>query len=436
MRNFLLLFLAAGCCLAAQAQATFRNPDEAEPNGESSAVYPVPYHQVTPEEITAELERVRGYLETKAFNLKIDHGRLSRGDHGAFGPFDYTTGVIHTGMLRAAAATGDARFKEFTARHLQFLADNLPKYANAGGERGNPLHTIYAPAALDDCGSMCASLIRARLDGVGPDLLPVIQRWGDFVAHRQYRLPDHTLARQRPQPVSIWADDLYMGVEPLALMGKLTGDRVWLDDAARDTLQTAQRLWRPELGLFAHGWSEDSPNVPDFYWGRANGWAMVTLCDLLDVLPPDHPRRPAILDLLRKQIKAVASLQSGHGLWHQLLDRSDSYLETSCSAMFTYGIAHAINQGWIVAPTYGPIAQAGWIGVATQITAEGQVDHGCIGTTYAGDMVYYYHRPANAYAPHNYGPTLLAGAEMIALLRNPAFHSVFKNQAYHYVPTP
>ena len=244
-------------------------------------------------------------------------------------------------------------------------------------------------------------------------MTPVIKTWGEYVSKKQFRLSDGTLARKRPQAVSLWADDFYMGAPCLAYYGKLTNDPKGYDDAARDALQTAQRLYQPKTDLFAHGWNEVNPDVPAFYWGRANGWVVLTICDLLDVLPADHPARAELLRYLKNGIRGIAGLQSGAGLWHQMLDRNDSYLETSASAMFVYSIAHAINKGWISAATYGSIAQAGWCGLTTRINAKGQVEGTCIGTTFASDQVYYYARPTSPLAGHGYGPMLLAGAEMI-----------------------
>jgi len=152
------------------------------------------------------------------------------------------------------------------------------------------------------------------------------------------------------------------------------------------------------------------------------------------VLPADHPGREKVLAQLRLHLRGVAQFQSAQGLWHQMLDRNDSYLETSCTAMFVYGFAHAINQGWISPTTYGSIAQAGWAGLSTRINAKGQVEGTCVGTTFASDQVYYYHRPASVYALHGYGPTLLAGAEMIRLLKNPDIEIQIKLRTYHYVP--
>uniref|UniRef100_UPI0028A80D60 glycoside hydrolase family 88/105 protein n=2 Tax=unclassified Massilia TaxID=2609279 RepID=UPI0028A80D60 len=267
-----------------------------------------------------------------------------------------------------------------------------------------------------------------------PDLKPMIDTCSDWVANKQFRLDDGTMARKRPQEVSLWADDMYMSIPALAEMGRLTGKRKHFDDAVNNVIGMSSRMFNPQLGLYTHGWHANHPDAPRFYWARANGWAVLAMSDLLDVLPKDHPGYPRVLAQLRASIKGIAELQSGSGLWHQMIDRNDSYLETSASAIFTYVIAHAVNQGWIPATTYGSIAQAGWAGLSTRITAQGQVEGTCVGTTLAGDMVYYYHRPTSADALHGYGPALLAGAEIIKLVTNPAFEVQHKVRTYHYLP--
>jgi hypothetical protein len=63
------------------------------------------------------------------------------------------------------------------------------------------------------------------------------------------------------------------------------------------------------------------------------------MAELLSVLPEDHPGRAAVLAQYRAHVAGLAAAQGGAGLWHQLLDRNDSYLETSASAMYVYAIA-------------------------------------------------------------------------------------------------
>ena len=266
---------------------------------------------------------------------------------------------------------------------------------------------------------MCAALVKARRAGVGPDLKAVIDHWSDYVAHKQFRLADGTLARQRPQPESLWADDLYMSVPALAQMGALTGDRAWFDDAVKQVLQFHRTCGTPRPGSTrtAGTWtsrSTRSSTGPARTAGRCwPRWSCSTCCPRT-TRGGSCARGAARADPQRGQAAVRAS-----GLWHQMLDKPDSYLETSASAIFVYWIARAIDQGWISPASYGSVAQAGWIGVTTRVNAKGQVEGTCVGTTLASDHVYYYNRPQSVYATHGYGPVLLAGAEMIRLLKNP-----------------
>lgn len=454
LRPGFLALLAVAAAGIVQAEGPYRNRDNRNAERDpGEGTYPVPYQRPTEQEITAALTKIRSYLETAAplrvvdrrtgaeiteYTKPVADAIVDRGEENAFFLFDYTNGPVHTGMMLAAEVTGDRAFAEYTARHLQFIHDRLPyfetqqKQFNLG--RRSSYRGVLDPESLDDCGAMAAAFIRARRANLGPDMMPIIERWTDHVARRQFRLSDGTLARQRPQAQSIWADDAYMGIPVLAEMGRLTGDTAWYDDAVKNILQMSERLFRPDTGLYTHGWNAHHPDAPEFYWGRANGWVVLTLCDVLDILPENHAGREAVLAQLRAVLKGLSRYQSGTGLWHQMVDRNDSYLETSASAMFVYGLAHAINRGWIDPTTYGSIALAGWAGLSTRINERGQVEGTCVGTTFASDQVYYYHRPANAYATHGYGPMLLAGAEMIKLLRNPEIEIQHRVRTYHFVP--
>ncbi len=442
--------LACGPALAQGGQ--YRNPDNKNLLDASEGTYPVPYKMPQVAEVTAQLKLIRGYMDSatptriiskktgdQIFDLKTPNAdAIFEPSAGDYGIQVYEMGVVHSGLLKAAEATGDQSFTAMTQRHFNFFAQTLPYFRAQEQkfklERANSFSRFLDPRSLDDSGSMCAALIRARLKKVGPDLQPMIDACSDWVANKQFRLEDGTMARKRPQEVSLWADDMYMSIPALAEMGRLTGNRKHFDDAVNNVMGMTSRMFNPELGVYTHGWHANHPNAPRFYWARANGWAVLAMSDLLDVLPKDHPGYEKVLNQLRASIKGIAELQSGTGLWHQMIDRNDSYLETSASAIFTYVIAHAVNQGWVSPTTYGSIAQAGWAGLTTRITAKGEVEGTCVGTTLAGDMVYYYNRPTSAHALHGYGPMLLAGAEIIKLVKNPAFEVQHKVRTYHYMP--
>jgi unsaturated rhamnogalacturonyl hydrolase len=425
----LALFLLPPIPLRGQGTANSNtpvNPDRLPSN------YPIPYGPTTIESIQEVLNRIHGYLEictpARLVSAKTKEPATNMNDappdaileQGAFPIVSYEWGVTYSGMLKATEATGDPRFTDYTAKRLGFLAKLFPYYqaqAKTNPKMQNPIRSIVNPRSLDDSGSMCAAMIKARRASAAPEVQPIIDHYIQYISKGQLRLEDGTLARNGPFPNSLWLDDLYMSVPALAQMAKASGEVNYYDDAVKQILQFADRMFVKEKGLYMHGWVQSMDVHPAFHWARANGWAIMAKTELLEVLPENHPGYAKVLDLLRAHIRGLASYQSGQGLWHQLLDRNDSYLETSASAMFTYCIAHAIHRGWINRDAYLPMVQLAWKAVATKVNAQGQVEGTCIGTGMGFDPTFYYYRPTSVYAAHGYGATLLAGSEMIQIIK-------------------
>ena len=124
-------------------------------------------------------------------------------------------GVTYSGMLKAARATGDKKYEEYAAKNIDFYLNNLPYFKrvdSAFGEQNNRYRSLLYTGSLDDCGSMGAALIKIYKVTKDARLLPLIDHIADYISNKQFRLDDGTLARQRPQNQSIWADDAYMSV--------------------------------------------------------------------------------------------------------------------------------------------------------------------------------------------------------------------------------
>jgi len=409
--------------------------------------YPVPYGPAKVEDITAVLNRIYNYLDVSTPAKLIDRqtkmavadiSKLTPGsvfEPGVFRLISYEWGVAYGAMLLAGEATGDNKFKEYTIKRMNFIADVAAYFKSVQGanqQANNPVRSVLDPHALDDAGSMCAAMIKTLNSGGNPALHSYIDNYIDYISKKQFRLTDGTLARNRPVPNTLWLDDLYMSVPALAQMGRLTGDKNYFDDAVKQILQFSRRMFNKDKGLYMHGWIQDMNVHPEFYWARCNGWALLSMTELLDVLPAKYPGREEILDLLKAHIRGLANLQSGNGLWHQLLDRNDSYLETSATAIYTYCIAHSINKGWIDAQAHGPLAVLGWNAVQTKVNSNGEVEGTCVGTGLSFDPAFYYNRPVNIAAAHGYGPVIMAGAEMIKLLKN--YQIVINDAAVMFYP--
>ncbi len=416
-------------------------------------VYPVPYEYPSVEGITEALNKVRQYYESTS-SLKIIDSETGKEitdftepnknavvEEGFASEWTYTNGVVLSAFEYIDDVIDDPAFFANNTRFYDLVIETLPYFIKNkekfGDEAKNGWNRTPNFHALDDCGSIGAAMIKTYLKDKNDDYLELIDITADYISNKQFRLDDGTLARHRPQYQSIWADDLYMSVPFLANMGVLTGDNKYFDDAVKQILQMAERLYIAEKELFDHGWSVTSGDYdPRFYWGRANGWTLMAMAELLDVLPEEYQGRDKILHLYRSMIRSLAGIQDGTGFWHNMLDKTDTYTETSCTAMFTFAVAKGINEGWIN-HVYGPVAITGWNAIETRIMESGAVDGTCEGTTFAHDNTYYYYRGKSIYATHGYGPVLYAGAEMIRLLQNDKIEVQkarinARNSTYHF----
>lgn len=440
----LLVFLLISGVLSAQKKEDKIN-DSTTPLHLLAPDYKVPYGMISKDEVKKSLDRVLSYLEAstptnvidkKTKKVITDYSKMdsnSELEKGAFRLASYEWGVTYSGMLEMAAATGDKRYFDYVNDRFKFLSDVAPHFKRLMDDYGviDPqMKQMLTPHALDDAGAMCASMIKLEQTKSEYNLRPLIDNYINYIMYSEYRLYDGTFARKRPQMNTLWLDDLYMSVPALAQMGKLTGESKYYNEAVGQILQFSKRMFVKEKGLYMHGWVESSEEHPAFFWGRANGWALLTMVEVLDVLPANHPERSKVLAQLKEHVKGLTSYQSGDGFWHQLLDKNDSYLETSATAIYAYCIARAVNKGWIDAIAYAPVANLAWHAVSTQINNEGQVEGTCVGTGMAFDPAFYYYRPVNVYAAHGYGPVLLAGAEIINLLNN--FYPKMNDSAVQY----
>jgi rhamnogalacturonyl hydrolase YesR len=182
-----------------------------------------------------------------------------------------------------------------------------------------------------------------------------------------------------------WIDDMYMITSLQAQAYRATKDKIYLDRAAKEMAAYVDRLQKPN-GLFYH--AESSP----FYWGRGNGWVAAGFTELLSELPTDHPDRPKILDGYKKMMAALLKYQSKDGMWRQLIDKEESWAETSSTGMFTFAFATGVRRGWLPEAEYKEPAKRAWVALCSYIDENANVREVCEGTNKGPDEPYYLNR--------------------------------------------
>ena len=170
----------------------------------------------------------------------------------------------------------------------------------------------------------------------------------------------------------VWLDGIFMGLPFRVLTAPImektqkarknrkapTTQSIY-DDAVNQLNITYQRTLDPKTGLNRHAydetrktfWADKETGLSQHCWGRAQGWFTMALIEVLDALPENYARRSEVMDLLKKDFDAILKWQDKKsGLWYQVMDspkREGNYLESTCSAMFTYALLKAYRKGYV-----------------------------------------------------------------------------------------
>lgn len=202
-----------------------------------------------------------------------------------------------------------------------------------------------------------------------------------------------------------WIDDMYMITILQVQAYRASGDRKYVSRAAQTLIEYCKRLQRPN-GMFYHG-----PKFPHI-WGRGNGWSAVGMAEVLKTLPKSDKLYPELLHFYIKMMDALVENQDMNGMWHQLVDKQDSWPETSCTAMFGYALAVGVNKGILSNEKYKIAVQNAWRGLSRYINPDGTVREVCVGTGQNTDEAYYLNRARIVGDYHGQAPVLWFAAEL------------------------
>jgi unsaturated rhamnogalacturonyl hydrolase len=259
----------------------------------------------------------------------------------------YEWGLMLSAILAVWRKTGDARY-------FDYVKANVDPFIGPHGH----IQTYRAD--------------EYNLDHINPGkvLFPLYRETGDAryeKAARRLREQLRTHPRtgdggfwhKQIYPHQMWLDGIYMASPFLAEFAATFGEPEAFDDVAHQ-ITLIERHTRDEAsGLLYHGWDERRQQrwadpvtgCSPHFWGRAVGWYVMAIADVLDHLPVNHPQRGQIVSIFEKTLAALVAVQDQMtGVWYQILDQADrrgNYREASASCMVVYALAKGIRQGYL-----------------------------------------------------------------------------------------
>ena len=210
----------------------------------------------------------------------------------------------------------------------------------------------------------------------------------------------------------MWLDGSYMGPALFAQLHNYKGSDIIGDDwtiVYRQIQALWEMCWDKDFKLLYHAFSAQGHDTYSntwagynpaggvyhsaSYWGRAEGWFLLALVDILEQME-SSTSTSTLTSTLRKHMEDLAEglamwQDEETGCWYQILDETGdyyadkynkatypktyNYLESSASALFAAGLMKAIRLGYLSEEDYGPVARKAYAGlINTFFAADGE----------------------------------------------------------------
>jgi unsaturated rhamnogalacturonyl hydrolase len=334
----------------------------------------------------------------------------------------YEHGLQVMAIQKVGEVTGESRY-------LRFALDWIDKFIQPDG------------------GIRTYRVDEYNLDQINPGklLFGALERTGDEryrkaldLLREQMRTQPRTKSNgfwhKKIYPHQMWLDGIYMAGPFLAEYAHRFDEPSTFDDVIHQIKLIEEHTHDKRTGLLYHawdeskeqGWADPSTGLSPHFWGRAIGWLVMAVVDVLDHLPQDQARRPELIAILDRTAEALVRVQDeATGLWYQILDlpeRAGNYLEASASAMFVYAFAKGVRNGYLP-QDFLSAARRGYHGLLQNLikvdsrgllTLEGVCSvAGLGGEPYRdGSFEYYVNEKVTPNDPKGVGPFILAALEM------------------------
>jgi len=337
---------------------------------------------------------------------RVVESTMTRRTAAQFGNWAYPQGFYLWGQYRFWKMTGEDSY-------FQYIRDWVDNHVD---EQGNIDAGI---GSLDNSEPGLITLL--CYEETGQEKYRLAADYIRNVYHTYPRTSDGGFWHNTGARGQLWADGVYMICPFLAHYARVRGDTSLYTETANQIIIYASHI-QDITGLFYHAYDEDGSSSwadpvthhSPWFWGRAMGWFGMTIIEILEVMPNEHPKRSALIKILSDFIEGVAEEQDESGLWYQVVDQGDqpdNWLESSCSCMYTYVIARAVQKGY-VDESYLDTAVRGYEGVLREKITIGSdklvsMHDICQGTGVSSEYSYYINRSRNTNDHHGLGAFLM-----------------------------
>ena len=140
----------------------------------------------------------------------------------------------------------------------------------------------------------------------------------------------------------VWSDTNYMLPPFLAVAGKY-------EEAFKQFNGACDLLLNKDKHLLMHQWDCEKNSSPrKDLWSVGNGWTIAGGTRIIKSLPNSmHQEKLQLIQRVTQFIDAAIQYQREDGLFHDVIDNPNSFIETNFSQMLAYSIFRGVKAGWL-----------------------------------------------------------------------------------------
>ena len=344
------------------------------------------------------------------WSVEMVRSTMARYSPAELGGWGYTRGLYLYGQYLVYKRTGTKAYFDYVKSWVDRFVDSdggiANGFTNLDAMRSAQLLPILHRETGQNRYRKAADKLRTRFPGYP-------------------RTPDGGMFHATSRVGQLWGDGVYMAQPFIADYAKQYDETYGFDESTRNMVVYFTHL-KESNGLLYHAydadgsesWAKNPGHHSAHHWARAIGWFGMAAVDILEVLPSGHPRRPALIDMIRHLASGYRRFQDpATGRWWQVADRggaAGNWLETSASAMYTFTLSRGVQRGYLDA-SYQAVADKGYQGVLAKISldADGRTSLRDISEgTNVGDLAYYFGRKRVTNDFHGLGAFLIMNEQL------------------------
>ncbi len=312
--------------------------------------------------------------------------------------WDWSSGVFLNSLVQKyrSASLDD---KGLYLNYIKTAMDTMYRFAN--GRTPNAVISGLGMAFLAQTSKDGKYYSKAK--DIYNDYLHIVRAYNEGVSHRS-------------NTIELWDDTIYMIGMYLFEMYRLTGDKKYLDNFMKQYNIHKAKLNDKKWNLWVHGWDADNQNYNDSccmigwadnslrrsneFWGRGNGWILMTIADALQTFPKSSSNWEELKKDLIKMTAHLPELQNNEtGHWSQLpIYPQDSlnFEESSCTAMFSYAMLIGMKLKILNNQIFKPVVDRAYFGLRKYSIRKDNnkslIPYRVCEGTCIGNKAYYYNR--------------------------------------------